>query len=64
LQLGETGNIRYKTKLGFQTELLKVGMNILAATRFGFLDSLQHFVAMEDNINLKADRGNSVTFGM
>jgi len=34
----------------------KAGMNIVAAARFGFLDLLQHFVAMEDNINVKADK--------
>jgi ankyrin repeat protein len=33
----------------------KAGMNIVAAAGFGFLDLLQHFVAMGDDINVKAD---------
>jgi len=34
----------------------KAGMNIVAAIRFEFLDLLQHFVAMGDNMNMKGDK--------
>jgi hypothetical protein len=35
----------------------KAGMNTAAAARIGFLDLLQHFMAMGDDINLKGNKG-------
>jgi len=40
--------------------LSKAGMQIVAAARFGFLDLLQRFVVMGDDVNVEAGNGESL----
>jgi ankyrin len=37
----------------------KAGLHVVAAAKFGFMDLLQRFVAMGDDVNVKADNGES-----